>query len=59
MIKGDPSTARSHQRTGFLGKTSNVGGGELDVVEDCSPADIGELMGSDACLIRALGPQSQ
>ena len=43
----DPAVARSHERAGLLGELGDLGGGQLDVVEQHRPRHVAELVGAD------------
>ena len=47
MIELDPATTRADQGPGFGGEAGDVGGGQLDIVEQRRPADVGELLRAD------------
>ena len=60
VVEGDPAaTGGPHQRAGLLGQAGDVGGGELDVVEDGGPAHVGELVGTDDAVATDVGEHAQ
>ena len=59
MVKGDPLAPVSHQRAGLRGQFMDLVRSELDVAEDCGPADCGELLGAQraVCVLGGSEPQ--
>ena len=54
----DPAVARPHEGPGLLGEAGDVGGRELDVVEQHRPGHVAQLVGADDG-VRRLGEQPE
>ena len=54
----DPAVARSDERAGLLGELGDLGGSELDVVEQHGPRHVAELVGADDG-VRRLGEEPE